>query len=349
MESKNSGFSKNARPKIFDLIEQSTSILESSSAGFVFPVSAEVRNIDTKENLAIDSEGKNSISKIDLFKAMLAGAKQAWETAIQPRIEEIRNNPVGSSTAKNKEQTDFFTEADTASERVIKQSLIAKFGEDTLRIFAEEINQYTGNLESQVTIRIDPIDGTETFKYGKPGWGIMVGAYAGVPGQERQAMALIYCPELNSVIYSIDDVGTYVGDTETGETKKVSSIPEQNEVANLMIVYWQHTHPSKRGNLMGILSSLETLGAKTRTMDSSAADIREALLTEGKRVIITEGGNQVDYIAYAPLVRLGYKIYDWNGKEWNPDDPEVASQKVVVVPPGKAGKKILETIISKNN
>src|SRR4029077_8155700 len=95
----------------------------------------------------------------------------------------------------------------------------------------------------------------------------------------------------------------------------------------------------KRGNLSDIITSLEALGAKVRTMDSSASDIREAMLTEGKRVIITEGGHQVDYVAYTPLVRLGYKIYSWDGEECDPDDPLVAEKKVVVVPPGKAGEE----------
>lgn len=324
--------------------QRAIDFITSQNAGFVFPVSEKIRRIDPAENFSIDPEAHQTISKVELLKAMLVGVKKAWKEGIQPLLERIRKDPTGSSIAKG-EGSDFFTAADSASERIIKQYLTEQFGEEMLRIFAEEINDYTGNLGSLVTIRIDPIDGTEVFKYGKPDWGIMVGVYVRDSAQERQEIAVIYYPEYNEVMYHVDEIGTFFTDVATAETTEISPIPSQDDVRSLVVCYWHHPDPKKRGNLGEILIALEALGTLNRPMNSSAGDIREAMLTEGKRVIITEGGNQVDFIVYAPLVKLGYRIYSWDGQECNPDDPMVAQKKVVVVPPGKAGQEILETII----
>lgn len=203
--------------------KRATNFITSPNAGFVFPMPEIIKNIDPAEQLSVDAEGNKTISKLELLKAMFASAKKAWEKGIQPHITEIRKDPSGSSTAKG-EGLDFFTKADSASERIIKQYLIDKFGTETLRIFAEEINDYTGNLASQITVRIDPIDGTEVFKSGKPDWGIMIGVYKGAP-IEQQQMAGVYYPEYNQVMYHIDKLPTFIADTHTAEIKEVTPSP----------------------------------------------------------------------------------------------------------------------------
>src|SRR6202142_121194 len=88
---------------------------------FAFPMTSKIKTLD-KSGI----EG-TSIRKIDLLEAMFAASKTAWEKAINPKMESIRKGGVRKSSLKGG-GVDFFTKADTESEKVIKSELAKRFG-----------------------------------------------------------------------------------------------------------------------------------------------------------------------------------------------------------------------------
>jgi fructose-1,6-bisphosphatase/inositol monophosphatase family enzyme len=312
----------------------------SSNTEFVFPVTSKIKSLGTKDRLYVNGK---TISKTDLLGAMFAASKMAWQKAIQPKMAAIRKGSINKESLKGG-GVDFFTKADTESEKTIKQELLKRFEKNTFRIFGEEENKYVGNLNSEISIRIDPIDGTECFKFGEPGWSIMIGVYVGKDSQEKEILATVYHPEVyNEIIYYIDGLGIFITNIITGETKEIKKLDEQNSVDDVIIMFWKHTNIHKRGKIDEIIKKLEYTGARVRGI--SPTQVRESLLTGGKRIMIMDGDyNQVDFISYSMLVKLGYKIFDWNGKEYNIDDPTLNDKKVVLIPPGKVGKKVLRII-----
>lgn len=310
---------------------------------FPFPVAEKVSRLDSNDVLWTSQEKTKSISKIELFKTMLIASNKAWQEAIEPRMDKVRHAKLISSNMKGG-GLDFFTEADTSSEEVIKKELISQFGKDAFRIFGEEESNYIGNLESEISIRIDPIDGTECFKFSQPSWSIMIGVYVGRGAQEKEVMATIYYPEVyNEVIYYIEGVGVFISNNISGKVTEITHLDQQNELSDIVIAYWRHSNLQKRGNIDQIIKNLEEAGARLR--GTSPAAVREALITGGRKAMIMDGDyNQVDYISYSILCKLGYKVYGWDGTEYNIDDPNLTDKKVVLVPPGKVGDQILAII-----
>ncbi len=319
-------------------------LIESAGHGFAFPVPEKIRNISEAEKIRIDESGKG-ISRLELFKTTLSAIKNAWEKAIEPRIEAIRKQSVTREQLKG--GTDFFTAADLASEESIRNSFFEKFGADSIRVFGEEKNEYLGNQNSRVGVRIDPIDGTESMKYGKTqDWSIMVGVYEGAPEQERQVVGVLYFPERSTLLYQVEGVaGVFVSNPETGETKEISALDDQNKLSEIITCYWKHTNLQKTGRISEIESALRQAGARLRSTNSASADVLEALTTGGKRAIVMDGDiSTVDYIAYSLLQKMGYRLFDWTGAELNADQSDLNDKKIILVPPGKAGETIVKTV-----
>src|SRR5262252_7214894 len=95
--------------------------------------------------------------RFDLLNGMFAALDRAWKNGIQPLMHDVRRSVVDLKSIKH--GTDFFTKADTESEQIILETLNERFGKDTFRIWGEEANAYKGNLDAEITIRIDPILG----------------------------------------------------------------------------------------------------------------------------------------------------------------------------------------------
>ncbi len=339
-------FNPEGRPSLSKLVEQvetsTDDALESTAAGFAFPVHEKVRKMN---DIQIPSgvEGTKTVSKSDLLRVTLQGVKDSWEKAIEQRIGAIRNS--GIEESERKDGSDFFTEADTESEKLIVDEFKKSFGENTLQFFGEEAGDYTGNPESNITIRIDPIDGTKTFKFGKQDWCTMVGAYEGARDAQEQVVAVIFAPERSELLYYVKDVGTFMHNLDSGETGELLAVQDQNDMRDLIVSFYSHTVLEERGNEEGIMKALDKEGATVK-MFSSGTEVMEALLTRGKRILIFDGDmDQTDYIPYPMLVHAGYKIYKWGSdEEIRPEDPELANKKVVIVPPGLAGEKVRELI-----
>jgi len=280
--------------------------------------------------------------RFGLLQTMLAACEQAWKEAIQPRMNAIRHAKIDAKSFKK--GTDFFTDADMESEKIIKETLIAAHGESAFRIFGEESGTYTGNLEADITIRIDPIDGTEAFKFGKPNWSIMVGAYVGRDSLEQQIASAVYWPEyFNEILFSLEDAGVFIGNMTTGTVAEISQLDRQDDLGNIITAFYKHSNMKERGNDDAIVRQLEEAGARVRSI--TPTEVKEALETAGKRAMILDGDfNKVDFIGYSSLVRLGYRVFGWDGAEYNIDDPGLANKKLAIIPPGQAGEMILKII-----
>lgn len=287
-------------------------------------------------------EKVKTVERFELLQTMLIGCEKAWEEAIRPRMEKVRLGGIDSNSLKK--GTDFFTEADTESERVIRETLVSKYGDNTFRIFGEESGEYLGNLDAEITIRIDPIDGTEAFKFGKANWSIMIGAYLGRDASERQIVSAIYWPEYyNQILFLIDAVGVFIGNVSTGVVTEIIGIDEQNELGEMIVAFYKHSNLKERGRDEEIIKELEDAGARVKSL--MPTEIKEALETRGKRIIILDGDfNEVDFISYSSLIRLGYKIYTWDGVKVSVDDPAIANKRLLFIPPGKAGENVLEIV-----
>ncbi len=234
-----------------------------------------------------------------------------------------------------------------ASEKNIRTIFFKKFSEDSIRIFGEEENEYLGNKNSRIGVRIDPIDGTESMKFGKTqDWSIMVGIYEGTPEHERQIIGTIYFPERSTLLCQVEGLeDVFITNIETGEIKEISTIANQDELSEIIISYWKHTNLQKTGRISEIESALRNAGARLRSTNSSSADVLEALTTGGQRAIVMDGDiTIVDYIAHSFLQKIGYLFFDWNGNEFNADQADLSGKKVVFVPPGKVGDEIIKII-----
>lgn len=325
---------------------QSEDITRSIAKGFAFPVPKEVCDLPDTSRVRIHEGGEETIAKKELMKAVLIAIHRAWETAIKPIIGDVRKQMLERASIKS--GTDFFTVADTSSEHLIREYLFDQFGRENLRIFGEEANTYLGNTESRIGIRIDPIDGTESMKFGKTqDWSIMVGVYEGDLEHERQVMGAFYFPERNAIVYQIDELpGVYISIPDSGQVYKFESLTPQEDLGNLIIAYWKHTDPKRKGAIDEVENALREHGARLRSTNSASADVLEAIQTQGQRAIVMDGDiTTVDYIAYTFLQKLGYELYDWNGNRLDADQTDLTDKKIVLVPPGGAGRKIVDIVV----
>jgi fructose-1,6-bisphosphatase/inositol monophosphatase family enzyme len=290
---------------------------------------------------ATNQQGEQ-IGALALLQTLFSATTAAWEEGIQPLMADVRQHRVDPTSFKH--GNDFFTAADTASETLIVEQLQQAYGADAFRIFGEEKNSYTGNQDAALTIRIDPIDGTESFKFGKPAWGIMVGAYEGRGASEKQLVSLVYYPEVyNQFLFTLGDTKAYVFDRTLGALATYDTIEPQDDLGNMLTAVRKHSDQKQRGPIQEIIDALEKAGA--RICYGSSFDVKEALETRGKRASVMDGDySQVDFIHYAVLQRLGYHVLDWHGEAHTIDDPALDNQKLMIIPPGKAGEQIRQII-----
>jgi len=193
-------------------------------------------------------------------------------------------------------------------------------------------------------VRIDPIDGTESFKFGKPTWSIMVGAYVGRGAGERQVASAVYWPEYyNEVMFLLDGAGVFKADLGTRSVVEFSRVGNHDSLNELIVSFWKHSSHMERGRIDEIVKDLDLAGARLRTV--TPVDVKEALETGGRRAMVFDGDyTKVDFISYSALARLGYTVHGWDGTPRSVDDPALTNQKLVIVPPGRAGDAILDIV-----
>lgn len=113
-------------------------------------------------------------------------ALEAGETLLQ-----YFRNPNLKITPKTNE-ADIVTEADKASEEIVINAISREFPEHA--ILSEESGR-SGNLESEWTWVIDPLDGTTNFSEGLPAWAVSIGIeHHGIP-----VGGVVFAPYLHEI------------------------------------------------------------------------------------------------------------------------------------------------------
>lgn|SRR3989338_2124228 len=288
--------------------QETTDAILSAREGFAFTVPQEVREISDTVNVTAGEGKSEKVPLIDILKTSFEAVQRAWDEAIVPRMQEIRR----SSVVDDKAGTDFATAADKASEQTIKQ-IIQERLDELVKVFGEETKEYEENAQSNISVEIDPIDGTETFKFGTgDGWAILIGVYRDLDdGNREQKASVAYFPEKQKLMYYIKDHGVFISDLHEHVTHKAAAVEVQDDLKNkMMIRMWKHTDKKRRSGVQRIEEDLKSLGAHFRLTNSAAEDALEAIETGGQRILIYDGDMmRVDYIPHAALIALGYKMY----------------------------------------
>lgn len=324
--------------------------IDSSDFQFPIPLHEKVYEaLGSDKTVETGLEGVVSVPKILLLQTCVSAILKAWHGGIEPLIDSVRGKALDDGAFKGG-GTDFFTQADLASEKIIQGEVFSTFGIDNVRFFGEEANAYSGNVASHIGFRADPIDGTRSFKMGKkPDWSVMVGVYAGQANKERQVVGAMYFPERGELVYQVEDIpSVFILNLKTRVTSEVGPVSHQDNLRDVLVSIWKHTNRAKSGPIDEIESKLRDSFAHIVYMDSASGDVLEALATGGRRIIIADGDmNTVDYIAFKMLQKMGYAAYDWTDEDIVPinlDSCDLTERRTLMVPPGTASETVLKVI-----
>lgn len=134
-------------------------------------------------------------------------------------------------TLKHKgEATNFATEADLASEKLIFTEVKKRFPDHNF--ISEEMGFVKGG--GKYTWVVDPIDGTFNFSHGQPLWGVECAVFEG----NEPIIGVMYFPVLKELFYASKDGGAFLNQ----EKIKVSSSPNIDS----SLVAFSTAYPSQR-------------------------------------------------------------------------------------------------------
>lgn len=122
--------------------------------------------------------------------AMLLFAQGVAMEAGEKLLEYFRNPNLRVNTKYN--DADLVTEADHASEEIVIGSIRREYPEHA--ILSEE-SGHAGNLDSDWTWVIDPLDGTTNFSAGLPGWAVSIG----IEHKGEKVGGVVYAPYLREI------------------------------------------------------------------------------------------------------------------------------------------------------
>jgi len=99
-------------------------------------------------------------------------AKAAGRVLLDARAGGSRLRDLGNAAVRKSSATDLATDADRASEALVRERILATRPHDT--ILGEEGGSVTGS--SGITWIVDPLDGTTNFVYDFPSWSVSIAA-----------------------------------------------------------------------------------------------------------------------------------------------------------------------------
>ena len=180
-------------------------------------------------------------------------------------IEEIR---LEGFSAKSKADETPVTEADLASDRIVREGLLKAFPSDGL--LSEESTGHRGS--SGRTWIVDPLDGTKGFINDVEGYAVQIGLV--VDGQA--IMGVVYEPKHERLYYAVRGQGAYM---ETGE-KVVTPlrVSRAESFGEMTMVASSSLSSSLRDQLVTLLGlqegiAMRSVGAKVGTIVRSVSDI----------------------------------------------------------------------------
>lgn len=196
---------------------------------------------------------------------------------------------------------DFKTEADVESEEAILKILKAKLPK--YNIHAEEEGKLNNN--SDYTIIVDPLDGTNNFVLGIPNFSVSIA----IINNNEATVGVVYQPILDQTYVAEKNKGSFLN----GKKINVNNVTDPG---NMTIAYGCG-YKTAHKRIAQILEKLINSEHKRISFNWSPA-YDYCLLASGKiESIITDSGTEIyDYGAGKLIAReAGAKIIDFNGKE----------------------------------
>jgi myo-inositol-1(or 4)-monophosphatase len=220
---------------------------------------------------------------------------------------------------------DFLTKADLESEKAILEILKKEF--PTYNILSEEEGNTDSN--SEYTLVIDPMDGTNNFVLGIPTFVVSIALLF----KGAAILGVIYQPITNQVYSAMKSKGAFLN----GKEIKVNNIIDLQKLT-IAFTCGYKTDLDYLGAVMGALLSSH----KKRILYTWAGAYEYCLLASGKiESVITHGLELHDFAAGKLIaIEAGAKIGDLNG------DPEkdYTNNKFIIGNTDKTNKYILDII-----
>ncbi len=206
---------------------------------------------------------------------------------------------------------DFFTKADTESERAILDILKKEYPD--YNIYSEEDGKT--NNGSEYTFIIDPLDGSNNFVVGVPNFSVSIGLMKG----DDIEVGVIYQPIIDRIYFAQKGRGAFLND------KKISvSLERDFHKASLSYVA-SYGHPAEEyGQMMKTLEMLEP----KRVFYNWSVAMDFCYIASGKMEGIINNGCEVyDYIAGKLIAKeAGAIVVDFAG---NPEKDKKNNQFVI--------------------
>lgn len=133
-----------------------------------------------------------------LLELALKIARQAGELLV--------DRPASWDLTVKSTAIDIATQMDTASEKLIVESIVAARPDDG--IIGEEGT--SRESKSGVTWVIDPVDGTVNYFYGLPGWAISIA----VKDESGTLVGVVHSPSVNATWHAVKGGGAFLNDVE---------------------------------------------------------------------------------------------------------------------------------------
>lgn len=204
-------------------------------------------------------------------------------------------NPVEKSTL-----WDFQTEADLESEKSILAVLKSAFPD--YNIFSEEEGQINNN--SEYTLIIDPLDGTNNFVLGMPTFTVSIG----LMHKDTAIAGVVYQPILDQTFHAFAGKGAFLNN----EAIRVSKITEHNKLT----IAYNCNYKTDRLLVANLLKEFISSVHKRLLINWSPA-FDFCLLASGRiESVITDNIELHDFAAAKLIAKeAGAKVVDFSGKE----------------------------------
>ena len=194
---------------------------------------------------------------------------------------------------------DFQTKADLEAEKAILEILKKELPE--YNILSEEGKT---NNNSDYTLVIDPLDGTNSFVLGIPHFAVSIGLlYKG-----DAIIGVVYQPIIDQTYYALKGKGAYLHDKKIN----VNSITDPRNIT----IEYTCGYGMDRNYFSKVMGALSAMGCK-RIMNNWVASIEYCMLASGKTESVITDGVEIHDFAAGKLIALeaGAKIIDFTGKE----------------------------------
>ena len=195
---------------------------------------------------------------------------------------------------------DFQTQADLESEESILKILKKEF--PTYNLFTEEGGET--NKNSDYTLVIDPLDGTNNFVVGLPTFSVSIGLLY----KDEPVAGVVYQPILNDTYTAYKNRGAYLN----GRKIKVNKVTDYKKIT----IFYTNGYKTDLGYHSKMMGSLVG-GKHKRVINNWSAACEYCMLARGKVESVVTDGIELHDFAAGKLIAMeaGAQVIDFTGKK----------------------------------